>query len=90
MSGLGLNRSKMSQFLECLLDDERRAECGANDAAMAMGRPIVARRPTIQPVQRTTKPHPAQSESLKPAHLATDELRKPKEYIVHEAITTSA
>jgi hypothetical protein len=43
----------MSVILECLLDDERRAECRANDGAMAVGRPIIASQPTIHPVQRT-------------------------------------
>ena len=31
----------MSAILESLLDDERRAECRANDGAMAMGGPII-------------------------------------------------
>lgn len=40
----------MSAILESLLDDERRAECRANDGAIAMGRPIIASRPTRKPV----------------------------------------
>jgi predicted ArsR family transcriptional regulator len=43
----------MSVILGSLLDDERRAECRANDGAMAMGRPIIAYQPTFDPVQRT-------------------------------------
>ena len=65
----------MSVILESLLDDERRAECRANDGAVAMGWPIIASRPANQPVQRTTRLHPAQSERSKPQRVATSELR---------------
>ncbi|CAN7776165.1 hypothetical protein LJR084_007898 [Variovorax sp. LjRoot84] len=64
----------MSVILESLLDDERRAECRANDGAMAMGRPIIASPPTILPVQRTSRLHPARSERSNAALGATDEL----------------
>ena len=64
----------MSVILESLLDDERRAECRANDGAMAMGRPIIASQPTIHPVQRTSSLHPAWSVS-NAAQVATNELR---------------
>ncbi|NPC58453.1 hypothetical protein [Caenimonas soli] len=65
----------MSAILESLLDDERRAECRANDGAMAMGRPIIASRPTIHPVQSTSRRHPARSERSNAAQVAMDELR---------------
>jgi len=65
----------MSVILESLLDDERRAECRANDGAMAMGRPIIAYQPTIHPVQRTSRLHPVLSERSNVAQIATDELR---------------
>jgi hypothetical protein len=65
----------MSAILESLLDDERRAECRANDRAMAMGRPIIAYQPTIHPVQHTSRLHPARSERSNVAQLATNELR---------------
>ena len=65
----------MSVILESLLDDERRAECRANDGAMAMGRPIIASQPTIHPVQRTGSLHPARGERSNAAHVATNELR---------------
>lgn len=65
----------MSVILEPLLDEERRAECRANDGAMAMGRPIIARQPTIHAVQRTTRLHPARSERSDAARIATNELR---------------
>jgi hypothetical protein len=64
----------MSVILESLLDDERRAECRANDGAMAMGRPI-ASRPAIHPVQRTSRLLPARSERSNAARVATNELR---------------
>jgi hypothetical protein len=54
----------MSAILDSLLDDERRAECRANDGAMAMGQPIIASQPTIHP-ERTSRLHhaePARSE----------------------------
>lgn len=47
----------MSAILESLLDDERRAECRANDGALATGRPIIASQPTIHPVRRTSGLH---------------------------------
>ncbi len=47
----------MSAILESLLDDERRAQCCANDRAMAMGWPIIASQVTIQPVQRNSRLH---------------------------------
>ncbi len=65
----------MSVILESLLDDERRAECRVNDGAMAMGRPIIASRPAIRPVQRTSRPHPTRSERSNAAPVATNELR---------------
>jgi hypothetical protein len=52
----------MSLILESLLDDERRAECRANDGAVAMGRPIIASQSTTHPAQRTSTLHPARSE----------------------------
>ena len=64
----------MSVILESFLDDERRAECRANDGAMAMGRPIIAWRPTNHPVLRTSRLHPARSEGSNPAQVATNEL----------------
>jgi len=64
----------MSVILESLLDDERRAECLANDGAIAMGRPIIAYHPTIHPVQRTIRLHPARSERSNAAQVATNEL----------------
>jgi hypothetical protein len=64
----------MSVILESLLDDERRAECRHNDGAMAMGRPIIASRSAIRPVERTSRPHPPQSERSIVARVATDEL----------------
>jgi hypothetical protein len=65
----------MSVILDSLLDDERRAECRANDGAMAMGQPIVASRPAIHPVQRASTLHPARSERSDAARVATNELR---------------
>ena len=65
----------MSVILDSLLDDKRRAECRANDGAMAMGRPIIASRPANDPVQRTSRLHPARSERSSPAHVARYELR---------------
>ena len=65
----------MSVILESLLDDERRAECRANDGAMAMGRPIIASQPTIHPVQRTSRLHPARSNRSDEAQISTNELR---------------
>jgi hypothetical protein len=65
----------MSVILESLLDDERRAECRANDGAMAMGRPIIAYQPTIDPVQRTSRLPPARSERSNAAQVAANELR---------------
>src|SRR5687767_6671554 len=64
----------MSVILESLLDDERRAECRDNDGAMAMGRPIIASRSAIRPVERTSRPHPPQCERSIVARVATDEL----------------
>jgi hypothetical protein len=64
----------MSVILESLLDDERRAECRANDGAIAMGRPIIANRPTSDAVQRNTRLHPARTERSNPAQVATNEL----------------
>jgi hypothetical protein len=64
----------MSVILESLLDDERRAECRANDRAVAMGRPIIATRPTDRPVERSTTLHLARSEWFNPAQDATNEL----------------
>jgi hypothetical protein len=52
----------MSVILESLLDDERRAECLANDRSMAMGRPIIASQSTMHPVHRISRLHPARSE----------------------------
>ena len=52
----------MSLILESLLDDERRAECRANDGAVATGRPIIASQATIHPVQRASSLHLARSE----------------------------
>jgi hypothetical protein len=68
------HKNDMSVILESLLDDERRAECRANDGAMAMGRPI-ASQPTIHPLQRTSRLHPARSERSNAAQVATNELR---------------
>ena len=65
----------MSVILESLLDDERRAECRANDGAMAMGRPIIASRHATNPVQRTSRLHPARSEGSNLAQVATNEVR---------------
>ena len=65
----------MSAILESFLDDERRAECRANDGAMAMGRPIIASQPAIHPVQRTGRLHPAWSGHSNAAQVATNELR---------------
>ena len=64
----------MSVILESLLDEERRAECRANDGAMAMGRPIIGSQPTIHPVQRTSGLYPAQGERFNAAQFATNEL----------------
>ena len=50
----------MSAILESVLDAERRAECRANDGAMAMGRPIIASRTTCKPV-----PFPALTATLR-------------------------
>jgi hypothetical protein len=65
----------MSVILESLLDDERRDECRENDGAMAMGRPIIASRSAIHPVERISRPHPPRSERSIAARVATDELR---------------
>jgi hypothetical protein len=65
----------MSAILESFLDDERRAECRANDGAMAMGRPIIASQPTIHPVQRSGRLHPARGERSDAAQVATNELK---------------
>lgn len=66
----------MSVILESLLDNERRAECRANDRAVAMGRPIIASLPIRHPVQRTSRlHHPARSERSNAAQVATNELR---------------
>lgn len=65
----------MSVILESLLDDERRAECRANDGALAMGQPIIASQPTIHPVQRTSRLDSAGSERFNAAQVATNELR---------------
>ena len=65
----------MSAILESLLDDERRAECLANDGAIAMGRPIIAYQPTLPAVQRTNRLQPAGSERSYAAQLTTSELR---------------
>ena len=65
----------MSVILESLLDDERRAECRANDGAMAMGRPIIASQPTFNPLQLTTRLQPARRDRSKPAHVGTSEVR---------------
>jgi hypothetical protein len=65
----------MSVILESLLDDERRAECLANDGAMAMGRAIIAYQPTIDPVQPTSRPHPARSERSNAAQVAPSEFK---------------
>ena len=64
----------MSVILESLLDDERRAECRANDGAMATGQPI-ASGPAIHPIQRTSRLLPARSERSNAARVATNELR---------------
>jgi hypothetical protein len=63
----------MSVILESLLDDERRAECLANDGAMATGRPIIAYQPTIHPVRSTSRLHPARSEHSNAAQVASNE-----------------
>lgn len=55
----------MSVILESLLDDERRAECRANDGAMAMGRPIIASQPTNHRARRSAGDRASQQ------HLAT-------------------
>jgi hypothetical protein len=65
----------MSVILESFLDDERRAECRANDGAMAMDRPIIASQPTAHPVQRTSRLDSAPSERSNAAQVATNELR---------------
>lgn len=65
----------MSVILDSVLDDERRAECRANDGAMAMGRPIIASQPTIHPAQRASRLHPARRERSIAAQVATNELR---------------
>jgi hypothetical protein len=65
----------MSVILESVLDDERRAECRANDGAMATGRPIIASRPVTYPVQRTNRLHPARSERSNAARATTNELK---------------
>jgi len=62
----------MSVILESLLDDARRAECRANDGAMAMGRPIIASQPTIDPVQSTSRQHAARSERSNTAQVANE------------------
>ena len=49
----------MSAILDSLLDDERRAECRANDGAMAMSHPIIASQHSIQ-TTRTSSLHRAQ------------------------------
>ena len=67
------HENDMSVILESLLDDERRAECRANDGAMAMGRPIVASRPEIRPAQRTGRLRRARSERSNTAQGATNE-----------------
>ncbi|NPC54906.1 hypothetical protein [Caenimonas soli] len=71
----------MSAILESLLDDERRAECRANDGAMAMGRPIIASQLTFHAVRPTSGLHrtikrvaPARSEHSNAALAATGEL----------------
>lgn len=64
----------MSVILESLLDDERRAECRANDGAIAMGQPIIASQPIIHPLQRTSRLHPARSERSNAAQVTTNEL----------------
>jgi hypothetical protein len=43
----------MSAMLESLLNDECRATCCVNDAAMAAGRPILVSQAAIRGVQRT-------------------------------------
>lgn len=63
----------MSAILDSFLDDERRAECRANDGAMAMGQPIIASQPTI---------HPERTSSLHHAQPARSERKN--EYTVHE------
>jgi hypothetical protein len=45
-----------------------------SDGAMAMGRPIIAYQPTIHPVQRTSRLHPARSERSSVAQVAANEL----------------
>jgi hypothetical protein len=65
----------MSVILESLLDDERRAECHANDGAIAMGRPIIASQHTLDPMQGTSRLLHAPSERSNAAHIATNELR---------------
>jgi CheY-like chemotaxis protein len=49
----------MSAILNSVLDDDRRAECRANDRAVAMGQPIIASQPTIHP-ERTSSLHYAE------------------------------
>ena len=70
-----LAENDMSVILDSLLDDERRAECRANDGAMAMGRPIIASQPTIHPVQRTSRLASCTKRRSNPAQVATNELR---------------
>lgn len=62
----------MSVILDSVLDDERRAECRANDGAMAMGQPIIASRPAIQTAQRTTTLDFARSERSHAARVSRE------------------
>lgn len=64
----------MSAILESLLDDQRRAECLANDGAIAMGRPIIAYQPTVHHVQRTNGLYPSGSERSNTAQVTNSEL----------------
>jgi hypothetical protein len=63
----------MSAILNSLLDQERRADCRANDRAMAMGKPIIGRQPTIHPVRNSRLHHaePVRSECSNAARVAT-------------------
>jgi len=74
----------MSVILDSLLDDKRRAECLANDGAIAMGWPIIAYQPTIHHVHCTSGLPPARSEGSNAAQVATNEPGEPRECTVHD------
>ena len=67
----------MSAILESVLDEVRRAECRANDGAMAMGRPIIASQHRPARAAHQQPDHhaaPARSERSPASLVTTDEL----------------